>query len=367
MLNDIHSQVESTTSALEVHKENLRKQEEEKQRRIEEAKKKGKSSHDEVDMLAVLLIEEQLGQLHRDEDEFVKIYSEDFAAYNEGQLKRLRKKVMPTIHDDAVVESAKEDMLSRTVDDRFSISTGNYFNVSTDWDFEAKGKAAIEATKLWYRESEMSQLRQKMEDHKEQTCQSVASQLSAFRPEWTSFNGLRGDLHISIANNDEEIPEAHNLFHVILNNNLHVWISLNNPSMGYITIPVMNVFASCWKVTPEAIWDAALLNKIEDGRGNTSSSRSDALTAKVKALSRLKAGATENRTASGNSTSQSVKVPANSQPSSNPNDKRINQLKERIAALRREADSIHGIFGFMKKNRINKEISELEQELRTLQ
>lgn len=370
ILANMQSQMSSTTSALEAHKENLRKQEEEKQRRIEEAKKKGKSSHDEVDMLAVLLIEEALGQLHRDDDRFAEIYAEDFGAYDAKQLIRLRKKVMPTIHDAGVIEAAKSDMLARTVEERFSISTGNYFNVSTAWDFDAKGIDAIEVTKQWYKPEELSELRKLMEEHKEKTRQSVSSQLTAFRSEWSDFRGIRGDLHISISTDSDPVPEAHNLFHVKTGRDLDVRISLTNPALGYISIPVMNVFASCWKVSPEDIWNAALQNSIEDSRGQSSSSRSDAMAAKAKALSQMKTRSSTTQSAATSTSMASKFTNTQSQPNAsaqpNPNAKRIKELEESIAALQKEADSIGGLFGFIKRNKIRKEIEAQQRELESL-
>ena len=358
LLADMQSQVSSTNSALEKHQENLRKQQEEKERRMEEAKKKGKSGHDETDMLAVLLVEEALGQLNRDENEFAQTYAEDFAAYNEQQLIRLRRKVLPTIHNAGVIESAKEDMLARPLEDRFSISTANYFNVSTDWDFDAKGVAAIETTKLWYNENEMAQLRQRMEEHKQKTRQSVFSQLTTFRSEWSDFFKSKGDLIISIEESDEPVPEAHSLFHVILRSNVHVRISLSNPSVGYLTIPVMNVFASCWKVSPEAIWDAALKNKIDDNRGTAYSSQSDVLSAKAKALAPLKP----------------VTEPSKKQEpwvlkrneEADKNKKRKDEIRQEISRLQAERDSTGGLFGVFKRKKIQKQIDELYDEMHRL-
>ena len=370
ILADMQSQMRSTTSALETHKENLRKQEEEKQRHMEEAKKKGKSSRDEVDMLAVLLIEEAHGQLNRDEDNFVELFAEDFGAYDAKQLIRLRRKVLPTIHDRSVIEAAKADMLTRTVEDRFSISTANYFNVSTDWDFDSKGTAAIEATKQWYKPEEMPELRKCLEEHKEKTRQSVNSQLTAFRNEWSDFRGLRSDLHITISTDSEPVQAKNNLFHVKMGRDLDVRISIINPVLGYISIPVMNIFASCWKVSPEDIWNAALQNSIEDSRGQSSSSRNDAIAAKTKALSQIKPRSSTTLSSAANTNTTPRFANTQSLPKANaqtnPNAKRIKELEESIAALQREADSIEGVFGFVKRNKIKKEIEAQRRELESL-
>lgn len=50
----------------------------------------------------------------------------------------------------------------------------------------------------------------------------------------------------------------------------------------------------------------------------------------------------------------------------NPDAKRIRELEESIAILRREADSISGLFGFVKRNGIKKEIEVQQRELDSL-
>ena len=151
---------------------------------------------------------------------------------------------------------------------------------------------------------------------------------------------------------------------------LDVHISLTNPALGYISIPVMNVFASCWKVSPEEIWTAALQNSIEDSRGQTSSSRSDAMAAKAKALSQLKTGSStaQSPTMSSSSAPRPTAIQSQAQATApaNPNAKRIKELEESIAALQREADSIGGLFGFVKRNKIKKEIEAQQSELESL-
>lgn len=70
--------------------------------------------------------------------------------------------------------------MTRSVEDRFTVSTANFFNVSTDWDFDRRGSLAIEKTALWYKDSELSTVQELMEAHKEKTRQSVLSQLIGY-------------------------------------------------------------------------------------------------------------------------------------------------------------------------------------------
>ncbi|MBO5567845.1 MAG: hypothetical protein J6A79_02705 [Clostridia bacterium] len=374
ILENMQSEMSSTSSALEKHAEHLRKQEEEKEKRMAEARAKGKSSKDETDMLAVLLIEEDQGNLNRPDDDFASTFAEDFAAYTPQQLISLRAKVKPKMHDSSFVEAAKEDMLSRPVKDRFGISTANWFNLSNLWDFNDKGAKAIEKTRQYYRESEMYELRKLMSDHKQAGIDSVNSQLSGFNSAWDSFGGVRNDLHICIGTCDEPIPDSRKVFDVMIDGTNHAYIQLQHPSMGYLTIPIMNLFASVWKTTPEKVWEAALNNSINDSRSVSSvTSRADAMKAKNKALSAI--GMTTSQVKKPSTPPSAQKSTPRSVPS-NPsiyntstpsnNSKRIKEIEETIASLRREHDSIRGIFGFVKKNKIKKEINELEQELNIL-
>lgn len=325
-------------------------------------------------MLAVLLIEEDQGNLNRPDDDFATTFAEDFAAYTPQQLISLRAKVRPKMHDSSFVEAAKRDMLSRPVKDRFGISTANWFNLSNLWDFNDKGAKAIEKTRQYYRESEMYELRNLMSDHKQAGIDSVNSQLSGINSAWDSFGGVRNDLHICIGTCDEPIPDSRKVFDVMIDGTNHVYIQLQHPSMGYLTIPIMNLFASVWKTTPEKVWDAALNNSINDSRSvSLVTSRADALKAKNKALSAIGMTTSQVKKPSDPPSTQKStprSVPSNpsiyntSTPSNN--SKRIKEIEETIASLRREHDSIRGIFGFVKKNKIKKEINELEQELNIL-
>ena len=51
---------------------------------------------------------------------------------------------------------------------------------------------------------------------------------------------------------------------------------------------------------------------------------------------------------------------------SDANVKKIKELEDRIATLQREHDSIKGLLGFVKKNKIKKEMQMLQQELYSL-
>ena len=369
ILENMQSEMDSTKSALEKHAENLRKQEEEKGKRMAEAKAKGKSSKDEADMLAVLLIEEDQGNLYRSDDDFAETFAEDFAAYDSKQLIKLRQKVRPKMHDASFQASAKEELLSRPVKDRFSISTANWFNLSNLWDFDEKGSLAIEKTKQYYRDSEMREVRDLMAKHKQAGIDSVNSQLTSFNSTWTSFMGVRNDLHICIGLCEEPIPDSRKVFDVMIDGTNHAYIQLQHPSMGFLTIPIMNLFASVWKTTPEKIWDAALNNEINDSRGVYGRSRSDAISAKAKALAAIKPHNSQPKQSTTTQTRNAQASQVTTKPvvgESSHNDTRIREIQGKIATLKRELDSIKGIFGFVKRNKIKKEISDLENELNML-
>ena len=61
-----------------------------------------------------------------------------------------------------------------------------------------------------------------------------------------------------------------------------------------------------------------------------------------------------------------TKPQPNADAKTNPNAKRIKELEESITALQQEADSIGGLFGFVKRNKIKKEIEAQQRELDSL-
>ena len=362
--------MELTKSALDKHAEYLQQQEEEKKKRLEEAKAKGRSDKDEADMFAVLQIEEDLGCLDRTDDEFAETYAEDFAAYSPAQLIKLRKKVKPRMHDAAFAGSVKEEMLSRSVKDRFGISTANWFNLANEWDFDTKGENAIEKTRQWYRDGELAEVRKLMNEHKQGGIDSVNRQLTGFNGSWNCFAGVKGDLHINIEACTDPIPEKHNLFDVMIEGNHHVQILLKHPSMGFLTIPVMNLFASVWKTTPEKIWDAAMANSMDDSRNvPPARTRTDAGKAKDKALAMLKKTAPSSapKPAAVQRPAAPARNNAYAGTESDPaKEHQRNALNNRIRALEQERDSLTGLFAGFRRKRLQNEIDDLKDQLRRL-
>ena len=349
VLSDMQNEMTVTKAALERHAEIRSKQEAEKEKNKAAARARGRSDKDEADMLAVLLIEEDQGNLYRDDDDFVKVFSEDFGAYNENQMKQLRNKIRPKIHDAGFLEEAKEEMLSRPVKDRFSISTANWFNLSPDWNFDEKGETAIQKTRLWYRENELGVVRQLMETHKRDTRRNVGNQLNAYNSGWDNFNTVRNDLQIEIWQSNDPVPPQHSLYDVQIAPNLKVKIVLKSPSMGMLVIQLMNVFTSVWNVTPEQIWDAALRNELADARGVSRQSLTDARNAKAKALAQIRK-------------TEAVSHSNRETPVQQSGDKE--SIRKEIQRLENEKASLTGLFAFVKRAKIQKQIDDLYEQLK---
>ena len=97
--------------------------------------------------------------------------------------------------------------------------------------------------------------------------------------------------------------------------------------------------------------------------------RSDAVSAKKKALGGSLQNAAPTIKSNTNTsyspprpiqTSNPVKVP------SNPNEQKVRQLEEKIHSLTLELNNVRGLFGFMKKNKLKKEIADLKDEVSKL-
>ena len=364
LLEDLKNQTGATASAMEIYEANQRKMEAERQERIAKAKAKGKSTKDESFMIALLEVEEAFGCLNRDGNEFAERYAEDYPAYSASQLIELRKKVRPQLHDPEMRQAAKETILTCPVEERFEKITANCFNINPDWDFNERETVAIEKTSFWYNSDELDELRQHIKKQKEDSIGSVNRQLTSFNPGWNSFAGVKNDLHISIQKQKEPIEETHNLFDVAIEDGYHTTIELKHPSMGYLTIPVMNLFASVWKTTPDEIWDAAMGNSMQDERGVSGRTRQDAEIAKNKALGQLRKGENETREPimQANKAAEKNRTAGENEKTQH----EIWKLMDQIAALKKERDALKGLFAGFKRKKLQKEIDELKERLNKL-
>ena len=176
-----------------------------------------------------------------------------------------------------------------------------------------------------------------MEDFIEENRKNLNNQISKLRPEWSDFEKSRSDLHIKISINDDPVAKNFDLFHVKMHRDLDIYILLSNPSLKYVSVPVKNITASCWGVSPEDIWNAALENSIDDRRGLSSSSRSDALAAKELALSQIRLPLNIVETSSVETVYSQLQV-KDAEPV-NPKVIGIKQLEESLAALQAELDN----------------------------
>ena len=111
------------------------------------------------------------------------------------------------------------------------------------------------------------------------------------------------------------------------------------------------------------------MNSMTDSRGQSASTRSDALTAKARALSQLKQRSGSTQVSADPAPvrkSTAAPSPSHASATTGRDEKRIRELEESIESMQREADSIRGIFGFIRKRKIQKEIEAQLLELESL-
>ena len=287
-INDLHNKFEEGASKFdgyfEQKEERERREKEERERKIAEAKAKGKSDDDEVNMFVILTNEEKMGHKGRKSDEFYKIYDDDFPAYNKKETLALRKKVISEMKNDEYRDKCRASFMSRPLEERFTVSTKNYFNVTDVPDLCMKAEEALDRTKEWYETVELPEVKKLMDDNLADIKKDLDGQIQSIEPGWTEWRNVKKDLKVIIRNKWDskvELKDSCSLFQYE-----RKFYSLGDPdgmdivvevvmcTGGFIqmTATVLNAMPFYWDVSYQDIWKAAIKNEIQDEVGANYSS-----------------------------------------------------------------------------------------------
>ena len=280
-LSDLHDKFEEGASKFsdyfEQKEERERKEKEERQRKIAEAKAKGKSDDDEVNMFVILTNEEKMGQKNRKQDDFYKLYDDDFPAYNKKDTLALRKKVKAEMKSSEYRKNCRVSFMSRSIEDRFTVSTKNYFSVTDVPDFEMKADEALENTKDWYEKSELPEVKKLMDKNLADIKDDITGQLQSVEPEWTNWRTAKKYLKVRLiykwGDQGSVIKDSCSMFQYERRFcpeydpdgfDIVVEVFLTTEGMVKMTATVLNAMPFYWGVSYEDIWKTAIKNEIVD-------------------------------------------------------------------------------------------------------
>lgn len=267
-IDNLSKQMSEMSSDQAKYAEHLRQKEEEKKKEEEEKKRKkaellAKGNTDDVaiDMFVILSNEKGLGKLKRSQDEFCRIYDDDFPTLNKKQMISMRKDIREKMKDPDFCEACIDKFKERSVKERFDVSTCNYYNVETG-DFGKKVESAIDNTAMLYSREEFGEVRRLMKDHEAQSRKKLDDQLAPIESGWTKFVTAKKDLAIVIKD-DADISENNEFFQVRTGGAL-VEVNLRTGGMLTLSTTLMNVFPWYWGKEIVEIWEAALKNEVMD-------------------------------------------------------------------------------------------------------
>ena len=245
----------------------------EKAQKKAEALAKGKSETDVVNMYVILTNEKKLGKLHRSQNEFYEIYEEDFGALSKTEVIKLRKDMLEEMEDDALCSYYAESFKQRSVKDRFSISTQNLNNVSTEPEVGVKADWAVENTQEWYLPNERAEVRRLMDSSLAETRKDLDNQLKPIDESWIKYSTGKEFLQVVVSDHDgSELDPNYSNFQVVIGGQL-VEVKISSKGIFKMSTTLMNCFPWYWGVSVRDIWEAAFNNEVSDTRAGASDGR----------------------------------------------------------------------------------------------
>lgn len=260
------------------------KEEQENKRKAEIEKKRAellaRSNADDitVDMFVILNNEKKIGKLRRAQDEFCRIYEDDFATLSKAQIIAKRKEVLENMKDPDACAAYSESFRNRSLKERFETSTRNYNNVLTG-DINKKFEEAIDNTAEWYVRDEFKEVRRLLNASLKDTRENVDGQLSLIEKEWKNFYTAKKYLTIVIKDTyaEDAVINENNEFFQMKMDSVLVEVQLITGDFYKMMVTLMNFFPWYWDKDITEIWEAAFNNDLRDettlGKGNKSIAR----------------------------------------------------------------------------------------------
>ena len=274
-INDLKAQIdeaEDSISKYDAYLEQKKAQEKEKKEKKSKARAEGKSEKDIVNMYVILTNEKKLGQLHRAQDEFYKVYEDVFPALTKAEVLKVRKEILAVMEDEPRCSYYVECFKQRSVEDRFSVSVRNLNNAGKKSEVDEKAEWAIENSKEWFDTSEYAEVRRLMQSDMKDQRKKLDEQLKIVDEAWVNFSTARNSLQIVVsdkADDNSDMQEDSDNFQVVFYSQL-ISVELATKGLCRISTTIMNSFTWYWGVTVRDIWEAANLNEFENECKNLS-------------------------------------------------------------------------------------------------
>ena len=273
--NEIGAEFNAGKTVFDNYGEYLRQKEErEKAEAEEKARKKadalaaGKSEKDIVNMYITLTNERKIGKLHRDEDDFLDTYAEDFPALSDEEIIKMRNDILEEMDDEALCSYYGESFRQRSVEDRFTVATLALNNIYPEPDIQKCCEYAIENTKEWFSPDEYEEVRKLMDAENESNRRYLDDQLRSTEPKWMKFITSKEMLHLILTEknpNDSDLLSTCSMFQDVEGKTL-ITVKLIQNSIIFMSTNVQDSFPWYWGVSVREIWEAAYKNEIKDNR-----------------------------------------------------------------------------------------------------
>ena len=261
--DEISADQEKYGDYLKQKEEREKKQKEEKEKKKAEKLASGDDEDISVDMFVTLTNEKKMGKIRRNKDDFYNKYNDDFPTLNKKELINKRKEILEKMKDPEVCEAYSERFKSRSLQERFDISTHNYYNAAPG-DFNDNIEEAIDNTAEWYAREEFKEVRSLLNKQINELRKDLDDQLIQIEKGWTKFHTAKKDLQIELKS-FYDLNENNSFFQMKVDEDV-AQVNLTTHGAFKMSTTLMSCFPWYWDKSISEIWSAALKNEILDSR-----------------------------------------------------------------------------------------------------
>ena len=218
-------------------------------------------------MFITLLNEKNMGEADRSEEEFCRIYDDDFPTLNKEELVYKRKEMLDEMKNPIACFAYAERFRNRSIKERFDVSTRNYIGAASG-DFNDIIEEAVDNTAEWYSREEFRELRQMIASHMDETRTKLDDQLVLIEEDWIKFKTAKDYLKVVIKDTDAdnaEFRDNNGFFQEVVDDAL-VEVELSTKGVFMMSTTLMNCFPWYWDTDITEIWSIALDNGLRDER-----------------------------------------------------------------------------------------------------
>lgn len=270
ILNDIQDQLEQLGKGITDMKDAMdqysdfqrQKEEKEQRRKAERAGAIVRADLDEACMYVSLTLLDELGiaEKYASSEAFYACYDEDFPAYDEATLWKLRCKVNDLRSSEEQRSAYIKRFMELDVDERFVWTAQATINISPLFNISERIEQALQLSEKWFAANEDAAVQAALQKAITDMRENLRSQFAAICDDWQRWSSAKPLMYVEYSSAPSEYDE--NTLSEQIGSTV-VTLRVRSSRNSMIVTQVVNWYAWYWGVTVEEIWLAAYKNRFD--------------------------------------------------------------------------------------------------------